>query len=169
MSLYHITSEMKEILFAAESVVDGDPETAAAFAEATKSLVESFDTKAEAYAQLIRVSETRAAARREEAERMELLAKADEALADRLRRALMDAMISINRPKVETERFKLSVRKNGGKVPVIVTDETALPTEYRVPRVTEVIDKDGIRDALEAGKPVPGAALGERGQRLELK
>jgi hypothetical protein len=81
----------------------------------------------------------------------------------------MDAMISINRPKVETERFKLSVRKNGGKVPVIVTDETALPTEYRVPRVTEVIDKDGIREALEAGKPVPGAALGERGQRLELK
>lgn len=169
MSLYQITAEMMEILTAAEQVVDGDAETAAAFADATKALTEALASKADDYGALIRIAESRAAARREEAERMELLAKADEALADRLRRALMDAMVATNCTKLETPRFRLQVRANGGRIPVLVTDETALPMQYRVPRVTEVIDKDALREALEAGTVVPGAALGERGKRLELK
>ena len=100
---------------------------------------------------------------------MEALAASDEAKAERLRAALLRAMQATQRDKVETPRFRLAVRKNGGKVPVLLTDEAAIPALYRVPKITEVLDKDGIRAALEAGQSVPGAALGERGVRLELK
>jgi hypothetical protein len=169
MSLYNIKTELAELLDAMTTDGAFDAETEAALAEHAQALVEAFDAKADAYAALIRVAETRAAARREEVERMKRLVADDEALADRLKRMLMDAMTATGKTKVETERFRLSVKKNGGKIPVIITDEAALPVDFKVPKVTEVIDKDGIREALESGNQVPGAALGERGQRLEIK
>ncbi len=166
MSLYQITAELTSVL---DALVDNNEEAEAALAEHLSALTEAFDIKADDYAALIRVCLTRAAARREEAERMVLLAKEDERKAERLTDMLMHAMTVTNRKSVQTSRFKLSIKRNGGKVPVIITDEAALPIDYRVPKITEVIDKDGIREALESGKEVPGATLGERGQRLDLK
>lgn len=166
MSLYNITTEVISVL---DALMDNNEDAEAALAEHLSALTEAFDIKADDYAALIRVCETRADARRMEAERMTVLAKDDERKAERLRMLLMDAMKATGRTKLETDRFRLSVKKNGGKVPVIIADEAALPLDFRVPKVTEVIDKDGIREALEAGTPVPGAALGERGQRLEIK
>ena len=169
MSLYAIKSEMLSILDTVDQFGSESEETKAALAAHLVGLAEEFDHKADQYAALIRVCETRAAARKEEAERLKLLVQDDEKLADRLRDALMEAMISTQRTKVETARFRLAVKKNGGKIPVLITDEAALPVDYRVPKVTEVIDTDALRAALEAGTEIPGAALGERGQRLELK
>jgi len=169
MSLYAIKSEMLSLLEVVDAHGHESPEATAAFAEHLAGLTETFDAKADQYAALIRVCETRAAARKEEAERLKLLVQDDERLADRLREALMEAMIATQKTKVETPRFRLTIKKNGGKIPVLITDESALPVDYRVPKVTEVIDKDALRAALEAGTEVPGAALGERGQRLELK
>ena len=100
---------------------------------------------------------------------MEALAFSDEATADRLRKALLQAMIATKQNMVQTDRFRFAVRNNGGKIPLLVTDEAAIPVAYRVPKVTEVLDKEAIRADLEAGKAVPGAALGQRGVRLELK
>lgn len=169
MSLYQIKTELIDLLDALDVGYADDAEAQEAIAQHAAALAEAFDSKADDYAALIRVCETRAAARREEAERMLLLAKDDERKADRLTAMLMDAMTATGKTKVETQRFRLSVKKNGGKIPVVITDEDALPVDFRVPKVTEVIDKDGIREALEAGTPVPGAELGKRGQRLEIK
>lgn len=169
MSLYQIKTELIDLLDALDVGYADDAEAQEAIAQHAAALAEAFDSKADDYAALIRVCETRAAARREEAERMLLLAKDDERKADRLTAMLMDAMTATGKTKVETQRFRLSVKKNGGKIPVVITDEAALPVDFRVPKVTEVIDKDGIREALEAGTPVPGAELGKRGQRLEIK
>lgn len=168
MSLYAITTEMQAILEAIEQAA-GNPEAEAALADHLASIAEGFDAKADSYGQLIRVCEARAAARREEAERMEALAASDEATADRLRKALLQAMQVTGRLKVETPHFRFAVRNNGGKIPVLITDEALLPLVYRVPKITEVVDKEQIRSDLEAGKVVPGAALGQRGVRLELK
>lgn len=169
MSLYAIKTELTTLLDALAEVGLDSPEATAALAEHREALVAAFDEKADDYAALIRVCETRAAARREESERMAALAKDDEALADRLRDALLAAMQETNRVKVDTARFKLAVRRNGGKVPVEVVDVDALPSEYRIPKITLTVDRDAIRAALEAGNEVPGAALGERGFRLDLK
>ena len=169
MSLYTIKTELIDLLDAMQDGFMDDAEAQAAIAEHAQQLRELFDQKADDYAALIRVCQTRAAARREEAERMAMLAKEDERKAERLTAMLLQAMSETGRKSVQTERFKISIKRNGGKVPVVITDEAALPIDFRVPKVTETIDKDGIREALEAGKEVPGAVLGERGQRLELK
>lgn len=169
MNLYAIKTEMTSLLDGIAEVGLDSPEATAALAEHMEALVGAFDDKADDYAALIRICETRAAARREESERMTALARDDEALADRLRETLLTAMQQTNRTKVDTARFKLAVRRNGGKVPVEVVDADALPDEYRIPRVTMAVDRDAIRAALEAGTPVPGATLGERGWRLDMK
>jgi len=169
MSLYAIKSEMLGLLEAFAEHGKESPEAEAAFREHAEALAAEFDSKADDYAALIRVCETRAAARREESERMAALAKDDEALAERLRSSLMDAMNAVGRTKVQTTRFNLSVRRNGGKVPVIVTDETNIPDEFRIPKVTMSLDKDAIRQRIESGEEVPGVCLGERGFRLDLK
>jgi acyl transferase domain-containing protein len=169
MSLYAIKSEMLGLLEAFDQFGAESPEVENAFREHAAALAEAFDSKADDYAALLRVAETRAAARKEESERIALLAASDEALAKRLREALMIAMQQTGRTKVDTDRFRLSVKRNGGKIPVEITDTAALPPEYMIPKVTHAVDRDAIRAALEAGTPVPGAALGERGWRLDLK
>jgi hypothetical protein len=173
MSLYAITEEMQAVQTAFDRLIgdgdEADPEGASAALEHIDALAQAFDAKADSYAALIRNAETRAAARREEARRFAALAERDEFLATRLRLALMEAMQRTNRTKVQTERFQLSVRANGGKRPVLVDDEAALPPEFVVPVYSVKVDKDAIRQAIEAGSEVPGARLAERGTRLDLK
>lgn len=171
MSLYQITEEMMELLDIAAGVMgeDGSPEVEAAFAEHAAALASAFDSKADDYAALIRVCETRAEARKAEADRMKALMARDDRLAERLRTMLMDAMVATNRTKVETARFALAVKKNGGKMPVVIINESLIPVDFKVPKYVETLDKDGIREALEAGATIPGASLGVRGTRLDLK
>ena len=127
MSLYAIKSEMLSLLEVVDAHGHESPEVAAALGEHLVGLQEAFDSKADDYAALIRVCETRAAARKEEAERLKLLVQDDERLADRLRETLMEAMVATQRKTVETARFRLTIKKNGGKIPVLITDEAALP------------------------------------------
>jgi len=169
VSLYAITEELTRLADAAERAGCDSEEFAAALAEHTALLAEAFDAKADDYAALIRTCEVRAAARREEAKRFDLLSKADAALAERLRLALMSAMQRTGRTSVQTARFALAVRSNGGKVPLLIDDDAAVPPEYRIPVYEERIDKDAIRAALEANKTVAGARLGERGTRIDIK
>jgi hypothetical protein len=168
MSLYAITTELQSLIDLADRG-GTDAEMDAAIAEHRQALVDAFDAKADDYAALVRTCEARADARRAEAKRMQLLADSDELLAERLRIALRDAMTATGRAKVETSRFRLAVRANGGKVPVLIDDEATLPPQFRVQVVVEKTDKDAIREALEGGKPVPGARLGERGTRLDIR
>lgn len=169
MSLYTITEQLKSLTEAFDTFGYASDEAAAAIAEHTSALIESFDAKVDDYAALIRSCETRAAGRAEESARMKKLAQDDESLATRLRLAVMTAMRETGQPKIQTARFSLSVVKNGGATPIIISDEAELPEQFRVPTVTITIDKAAIRSALEAGESVSGAALGERGTRLSLK
>jgi hypothetical protein len=169
MSLYAIKSEMLSLMEAFGEHGAGSAEAEAAIREHAAALSEQFDAKADDYAALIRVCETRAEARRGEAERMIALASVDEALASRLRETLLKAMSETGRTKVQTSRFSMAVKRNGGVIPLRIVDDAAIPVEFRVPKVTTVLDRDGIRRALESGAAVPGAELGERGFRLDLK
>lgn len=169
MSLYEITSEMMSLIAAFNDHGKDSPEAEQAFREHASALAEAFDAKADDYAALIRSCETRAEARRAECERMKALADSDDALADRLRDAMKTAMSATGRTRVDTQKFRLSVKQNGGKLPVLIEDPASVPQEYQIPRMTTVIDKDAIRTVLEAGGTVSGAALGARGSRLDIR
>lgn len=169
MSLYQITAEMVSLMAAFNDHGKDSAEAESAFREHAAALAEAFDEKADDYAALIRSCETRAAARREESERIRMLADSDDALAHKLRDAMRSAMEATGRTRVDTPKFRLSVRQNGGKIPVLIEDPDRIPTQYQIPRMTTVIDKEAIRAALEKGEAVSGAALGTRGSRLDIR
>ena len=82
--------------------------------------LEERDLKLDNYAALIAELGYRAQARRAEAERLHNRAKADEALAERLRYLLMQFMACNDLKKIETARYQLALRKNSGKRPLAV-------------------------------------------------
>ena len=168
MSLYAISSELELIL---DAILEGgadSPEAQQALEAHLAGLDAALDACADDYAGLIRSLELRSAARKTEADRMRSLAKADEALAERLKDRLKEAMEACGRTKIDTARFRLSVAGNGGKQPLKVTATAEeLGPDYTSTFVE--VDNTKIRAALEAGKVVPGCTLLPRGTGLRIK
>jgi hypothetical protein len=65
-----------------------------------------------------------------------------------------------------TDNFRLQM--NGGKIPVIIDDESIIDEDFLVAQPPKV-DKDLIRAQLESGEEIPGARLGERGMGVRIK
>ena len=168
MSLYAIQNEIESLI---DALLDGggtDMAANEALEQHLAGLDAALDEKAEAYASVIRSLELRARARTDEASRIRDLAEADEAVADRLKKRLKEAMEATGKTKIDTPRFKLSVAGNGGKQPLIVDGSADdLPPQFRV--VRHEPNKDAIRAALEAGQAVPGCTLLPRGTSLRIK
>ena len=168
MSLYAIKSEMEAIL---EAILEGGADCAEA-QDALNSHLEGLDAaledKADSYAGLVRSLELRRDARKAEAQRIRQLAEADDALADRLKARLKEAMEATGKLKLDTPRFKLAVAGNGGKQPLEVNVEpTALAPQFQAVKIEA--NKDAIRAALEAGETVTGCALLPRGTSLRIR
>lgn len=87
----------------------------------------------------------------------------------RINEAIMASMKLHDTRKVEGEHFTWQIQKNGGKAPLILDDIPAesLPGEYQAWDVKA--NKEAIRKDLEAGKELPFAHIGERGESIRLK
>ena len=168
MSLYAIKTEIGDLI---DALLDGgqaDADASKALEEHLAGLDEALDQKAESYASVIQGLALRAKARREEASRIRDLAEADEAVADRLKTRLKEAMEATGKTKIDTPRFKLAVAANGGKQSLAIdTPADDLPPAFRV--VRHEPNKDAIRAALESGQAVPGCTLLPRGTSLRIK
>lgn len=169
MNLYELTQEMIELdtLLATAEDPD-DPEIFEAIQRAL-ALHDERERKVDAYCCLIAEISARAAARKAEAQRLAENASRSEATVKRLKTRLLDAFNAMGIGKLETERFTVSVAKNGGLVPLELDptlDPSTLPEEFQ--RVTISPDTDAIRAAL-ATTTLPFAKLGERGQHVRIK
>ena len=166
MSLYAIQNEITDIV---DAILDGGDAEAQQELEAhLAGLDAALEEKADDYAALIQHLVARADARRAEAQRMRDLAATDEALADRLKARLKEAMETTGRTKIDTPRFRLSVAGNGGKQPLSVTcDATTLPKELTT--ITVAANRDAIRQALENGASIAGCELLPRGTSLRIR
>jgi hypothetical protein len=168
VSLYAIQNEIESLIDALLEGGGTDMAANEALEQHLAGLDAALDEKAEAYASVIRSLELRARARKDEASRIRDLAEADEAVADRLKKRLKEAMEATGKTKIDTPRFKLSVAGNGGKAPLVIDGSADdLPPQFRV--VRHEPNKDAIRAALEAGTAVPGCALLPRGTSLRIK
>jgi hypothetical protein len=170
-TLLEIADDMVAFYAAVEAAVDegGEiaPEAEAALDAWFAELSQDRDKKVDAYAALIREWTLRAAARREEMERLAKRVKADENAAKRLKERLKFFMESQGLDKIETKRFRVSVAKNGGKLPLELTVRPEqLPMDFQLSQV--IVDEQRLRKALEDGREVPGAKLGERGTHLRI-
>ena len=88
----------------------------------------------------------------------------------RINQAIMASMKLHDTRKVEGEHFTWQIQKNGGKAPMIIDESVPvvdLPEEYQLWDVK--VNKEAIRKDLEAGKELPFAHIGERGESIRLK
>jgi hypothetical protein len=171
-ALLDITRDM-EALDALLAEVEGDvtdPKVQEAVAAWFAELGADLKGKVDNYAALITTLESRSDVRASEAERLARRAKTDAAGAQFLKDRLRTELETRGIQKVETDRYRVSVVANGGKLPLVVDDESLIPDALlRVIPEQHVPDKDRIREALERGETVAGARLGERGRRLNIR
>lgn len=123
--------------------------------------------KADSYAALIMICEKRAAARKEESDRLRALAKTDENKAKMLRERMKFFLEHYQIKAVDTDRFRISVQVNGGIAPIrLLVAPEDLPPEFQ--KITISADNGKIRKALDAG-PVAFAELEPRGSSLRIR
>jgi hypothetical protein len=118
--------------------------------------VAKFLRNLEAFAEAIKAAEEQMARRR----------KALESRASWLRDYLKTNMEACGITKIESPWFCLSIQKNPAAVDIL--DEVAIPEEFKQEVVTVKIDKDGIKEAINAGRKIPGARM-VNGTRLSIR
>lgn len=92
--------------------------------------------------------------------------KALENKADRIKKYLFDNMKRVDIKKIESPYFMLSIKKNPPSL--VIQDESLIPQEYVVTKTVTSINKEEIKDAINAGKQVAGAFI-QQNERLEIK
>lgn len=90
------------------------------------------------------------------------ISKSYDGVRERLRTAIKDAMIALNKTEIAGNdvRFKLQ-----NSAPKLIIDEAKVSDKFKMQITTMVIDKERIKSALKDGIPVEGATL-EQGQHI---
>lgn len=166
-TLHDITEDilaLDQLLTEGEGDIGSD-EAAAWVEQWLRENEENLVTKLDNYSALITEYETRADARKAEADRMRAKASTDEARARWMRDRMLDHLQRLGLKKVECPRFTVAVQRNGGMQPVEITGD--VPPEYRVIRSEP--DKAAIRTRLLEGAELPFAHLLPRGESLRIR
>lgn len=161
MTLYDLTGEYMELLTMMEDP-DVDPEVLQDTLEAVGGEIED---KAEGYVCVAKELEAEADKFDKEIER---LIKNRDSLrnnAKRVKATLLSAMDLIDKPKLTTEHFRVSIARNGGLQPMKITGD--VPEEYLIYKPEP--DNKKIREALDNGLVLDFAHLEERGRHLNIR
>ena len=162
MTLYELTGAFLELQ---DMMDEADPDVIRDTMEAIEG---DFDEKIENYAKVIRNQQAKLEAIDAEVKRLRERARIVTANIDRMKATMMEAMKATGRTKVDGELFKVAVRKNGGKLPVVVdVDVLELPPE--LVRYDVKPDTDAIRAYLDTGVISPWCHYGERGESVVIK
>lgn len=169
MRLYDIAADYRRLQDMLDAA-DTPEEMRQTLIDTLESLSGDFEEKAENMASLVAEYEAMAEACRAEALRLTFKAKRAERAIESIKRYLKAEMEFTGQRKLQAGTWQISIAKNGGKIPIIY-DETIppekLPEAFTLTSVQ--IDKDAVRNALEAGEALDFAKLGERGESLRIK
>ena len=166
MTLYELNVQMQEILDMAESG-EFDEELIANTLEGVEGEIE---IKLDSYGVIIIELQADIEKIDQEIKRLTTKKKTIANSINYLKNMVMQTMGTLNTRKVKGDKFTWTIAKNGGKAPLIIDEDMpaiSLPEEYQLWDVKP--NKDVIRQDLEAGKQLPYARLGERGESLRLK
>jgi len=80
-------------------------------------------------------------------------------------------MQALGRDRVDTPRFRLTIRTAGGKPPVVLRVDRPEDLPPRFQRIVVAADLEALRQALAEGDPAAEAVahLGEQKQYLSIK
>jgi hypothetical protein len=163
--LYELSDQYLAVLELLE--LDSIDDDAGQLELALDSIAARITDKAEGIVGLVKQFEGMAELRAAEAKRMKALADADQKRADRLRDYLLRHLVEIGTEKIDTARFRISVRQNPPSVQVV--DEAQIPEEYLRTVTTVSVDKRGILDALKATGEIPSGVEIIHGTRLDVR
>jgi len=161
-SLYDLTAEFQALMEYADST---DPEDEQVFLDTLEGLMGCIEKKVDSYICVMDHMDAHKELLNREIDRLLGKVKAIESNEKRMKEALYGCMVAMDKKKLETDLHKISIAKNGGKMPMKITGE--VPDNFL--KVIYEPDKDKIREALENGEALDFAHLEERGEHLNIK
>lgn len=167
-SLFALGHEVAALHLALDAETDENGELPPSLVAWMESAEGRLEDKVDTYCGIIGELEALEAARKTEAARLRTLAAIAGNNAQRMRQAMKEVLDKISTPRVETTRYKVSIRANGGKLPLEIEDGR-VPAEFIRSTVVVQVDRDAIRQALELGEDLPFARLGQRGTSLIIR
>ncbi|MDA3876116.1 MAG: siphovirus Gp157 family protein [Halothiobacillus sp.] len=163
-NLYQLADEFKSIEASLEDM-DLDPQT---LADTLESVAFPFEQKAINVGLMIRNFESLAESMKQAEVGIKTRRESAEKHAGWLREYLLATMKSVDKPKIESALLAISIRKNPASV--VIDLESAVPKEYWAqPKIPDpAISKKLIKEAIDAGKIVPGAHI-QQAERVVMK
>ena len=166
MSLYSLTDECRSLYDALMASADEETgEVDISLVNALAERQEAWEDKAVAVACVYRSLDEDAARVGREIERLTAMKKRLERERDRVKEGLSTAFTALGVEKVKGMYADISFRASEQTV---IDNADAVPEEYMTVKTTYTPNKTAIREAIKAGKEVPGAHLEQR-KNIQIK
>lgn len=156
MSLYEIDSRIKTIIDSIYDAADENGEVGEIDLTELKELQEAREVKLENIALYAKNLASEASAIKEEETILATRRKRLESKCERLKGILINAMKEDGNKKMFSPRYE-AVLRDSKKTEILDIDK--IPEEYIVIKTEKNPDKKAIKEAIEAGKEIEGAAV----------
>ena len=164
MKLYELTEQYDGVM---NLLYDGETDEQTIL-DTLESIEGEIEDKADNYAKIIKNMLGEVEAVKREKDRLQARQQALENRAKWLKDTLQANLEFIGKTKFKTELFSFSVSSNGGKQPLVITDNLGeIPGKYLIPQ-DPVVDKDAVRELLK-DKEVEWAKLEPYGKHLNIR
>lgn len=166
MNLYNLTAECKTLYDDIIASADDDTgEVDLSLVTALSVRQEEWNDKAIAVACVYRALDEDSARVGREIERLTAIKKRLERERDRVKEGLANACNALGVEKVQGMYANISFRSSEQTV---IENEGAIPDEYMTVKTTYTPNKTAIKEAIKAGKDVPGAHV-EKRKNIQIK
>lgn len=170
MNIWEIDQRMNEIMLLEEDeeLVDLETGEVITVEEALEKLEMARGEKIENAALMVKNMAAQAAAIKAEEKKLAKRRRALEEKTEGVKRYLIAALTREDgtSEKFTTARAAVSIKTNTPRT--VITDEKAIPEEFFIQKVERRVDKVQLKEVLQRGIEVPGAAL-ERGRSVMIK
>ena len=166
MNLYNLTAECKSLYDDIIASADNDTgEVDLSLVAALSVWQEEWNDKAIAVACVYRALDEDSARVGREIERLTAIKKRLERERDRVKEGLANACNALGVEKVQGMYANISFRSSEQ---TFIDNEGAIPDEYMTVKTTYTPNKTAIKEAIKAGKDVPGAHV-EKRKNIQIK
>jgi hypothetical protein len=199
VSLWHIDETLAQLLsYQAERLADTqeppDEEERATLESEVRKYLEALPAKVDGVAAVLLHMRSRRESIKSEVDRLKALAASVEADEARLKAYVAEILERQPLPKKGPRKLvgstaELRLVGNGGISPLVIDDEAMIPNEYRTAtvtlpytdwsvmeplfpegaRCTVAVSNTAVRKGIEEYGGVPGAHIGDRGSRVEIR
>ena len=164
MNIYELTNQLLDL----QEMLEDEDVDQEVLRDTLDAVSGEYDEKLENYCKIIRNLEALRDGIVKERVRLASREKTIQNNIDKMKTAMHESMVLTGRTTAGGKQFKVFVKKNGGKLPIVLD----VPVEELPPdlvRYKMEADNDAIRKYLDEGVASPWCHYGERGEHLEVK